>query len=515
MRNTFRVFTALLFCFLFFSGHAQTWPKIFGSSKQAHVRSIVEDYDKAIIIGGHLDRGGLSSQWVWLIKTDLNGDILWEKKLGDYYAYRTYLSRIINTADSGKIIAAATSKYSTDWKLDPAFIKLNVCGEIEWCQVLQSPGNNYGIDVIELENGGYVGLLKYYGGDITTVRISLVRMNENGQPLWIEHLAQEDPGINNEEGRFLLHTTDGKYLVAGDCSYGGLKAFWIKTDTMGKQIWDLKWSGHTLTASSQTIEAPGGGRFYATGAAAGGGHPISPALFKFDSEGNPIYQAYLLGDTIDGGEAWPLCQFNDTLLLHGVDWSPTGSGVDEGITEVLMTDTLGNLVNRRFLQESTLSPECIIKTHDDKIVVTSNYYDGSNWDIYMWKFNSKLENDSMYTQSYVYDNLCPYTIVSDTIDLNCSLHVSIDEIPTKEEYFKAMKVYPNPANDKVGFDFRHLKGNCILHIVDMFGREMVSVPVGENQEHIELDVSKYARGIYIAILKNEKKIFANEKFVCR
>ncbi len=493
------------------TGSSQPWPKIYGNNISGNIFSMIEDYDKAVICAGQINSGALFSRWGWLIKSDMNGEVLWEKTLGG--TYLTTLSKITNTTDSGKIIAASTTKYSDNQsKFDAAFIKLNVCGEIEWCKVLMSPGNNYGVDVIELDNGDYIGLLKYYGGDITTVRISLVKMDETGEPLWIENLAQDDPGIYNEEGRYLLHTSDNNYLVAGDCSYGGFKAFWIKTDTTGQQIWDLKWSGFTLSASSQTVEAPGGGRFYATGAAAGNGHPISPSLFKFDIHGNTIYQQYLLGDTIDGGESWSLCQYNDTTLLHGIDWSEPGSGVGEGICEILMTDTLGNLLNRKFLLESTVSPDCIIKTFDDKIMVVSNYYDG-NWDVYLWKLNANLENDSLYTQPFTYDSLCPYPIISDTIDLNCSLHVNINEIPVKTAYERLMKIYPNPAFDVLHFDFRHLNENCCLSIIDVFGREVLKLSISKDQEHEHINISGFPRGIYFALLKNKKNKMASENFV--
>ena len=51
--------------------------------------------------------------------------------------------------------------------------------------------------------------------------------------------------------------------------------------------------------------------------------------------------------------------------------------------------------------------KCIIVTSDNKIIVCGNYVVDGNWDIYLWKMNSNLEDDTLYTQPITYDSLCP------------------------------------------------------------------------------------------------------------
>ena len=77
-----RIIKILLLLFIIQYCAAQQWPNIYGDYLRAHVRGSLEDYDKGYIIGGFLDNGNIPSKWLWLIKTDVNGEILWEKKFG-------------------------------------------------------------------------------------------------------------------------------------------------------------------------------------------------------------------------------------------------------------------------------------------------------------------------------------------------------------------------------------------------------------------------------------------------
>jgi hypothetical protein len=63
------------------------------------------------------------------------------------------------------------------------------------------------------------------------------------------------------------------------------------------------------------------------------------------------------------------------------------------------------------------------------------------------KFNSDLEYDSIYTRPYTYDSLCPGTIVSDTIQLDCDIVVNLDEPLLQPE--NNLLLFPNPASSRV------------------------------------------------------------------
>ncbi len=60
---------------------SQTWPKYYGETdKYDFSEDIIETYDKGYIMCGNInDYSSGTIKNGWLIKTDVNGEILWEK----------------------------------------------------------------------------------------------------------------------------------------------------------------------------------------------------------------------------------------------------------------------------------------------------------------------------------------------------------------------------------------------------------------------------------------------------
>jgi hypothetical protein len=500
--------------------HAQDWPKIYYDEIDATIRGLAETYDQGYMLASYTYNNVGWPQYDLITKIDINGNILWDKKFGNGN-YSNGLSDFTLTNDNGLILAAGTSKYSSNY--DPTFIKLDVCGEIEWCEVFQSPDQNYGTGIIQLADGSYIGMLEYYGEGETYARISLVKMDQSGEPIWIQQLDQEDTLIYNEEGNYLYLTCDSNYLVSGQAYHPGKHPFWIKSDTLGIQMWDLFWS--SLVGQAHQVIEKNTGIFYSTGWGIGSGRPQSPVLMKFDTNGNPIYMQFLMGDTISGGSASGIDYLNDTNLIIGIAWKNASSPV-QNFSEVFLTDTLGNILIRRFLLNEYNVPNIIMKTSDGKIIVSGNYVTDGNWDIYLWKMNANLEDDSLYTQPLTYDSLCPYEIQSDTVDLDCGVFVKIDELPTKEYYESTIKISPNPARDWVALTLPDVVagGKVELVVYDVFGREAWRHGGMEAWRHgsgevlpvnrsILLNVSGFAPGMYVAVILDQKGRRYTGKFV--
>ena len=509
----------IIICLNFNLVNAQSWPKIFWDYyTHKTIRDLKEDYDKGYLLAGFKGWNNNPAEYAILTKTDINGNILWKKTFGQN-SYGSAFYIICKTADKGCVLSGSTTKYENiNYYKDPLFVKLNSCGEIEWCTVLESPKNNYATGVVPLEDGNYIGMLKYFGGDITNFRISLVKLNHEGHPLWIKHLAQEDSLIMNEEGDDLKVMSNGNYLVTGSCPYNGEKAYWIMTDTTGQQLWDIKWDlpGSGPSAAFETFESHNN-MLYASGGMVKprGGIPV-PTLFKIDLKGNQHYYKHLLGDSITGGGAQSLCIYNDTTLLAGIMWRNT-PGYDYGYSALLKTDTLGNLLDYRMLIDEYRGPEDIIKTFDNKILVAENYYVDGLWRIYLFKLNENLEDDTLYTLPFTYDSLCDHQITSDTTDLDCWLHVSIDDIPLKEDYDRRLEIWPNPAKEQINIKYQlnesGYQKETVLEIFDVYGKKVEEYLFPEQQSQISINTSSFHQGIYIAVVKRNKQILDVGRFV--
>jgi hypothetical protein len=488
---------------------AQNWPKIYGDSFNAYVNTLIENYDHGFLIGGSVLANPNTFRYAWIIKTDVNGNELWNKKFGNGVD-QFYSLSISQPLNNELILCGGTAL--EDNQLDPFFLKLDVCGEPEWCKLFLCEGYNSASGVISL-NDGYIGMLKYYGEDSSFARISLVKMDQYGEPIWIQRLAQDDSLINNEEGHYIYMTSDSNYLISGNAFHPGYRPFWILTDTSGTQIWDLFWNN--LVGEAHQVIEKDSGIFYSTSWGIGSNGIQSPVLLKFNNSGNPIGSYYLMGDTIVEGSAVAINSLNETTLLIGLAWKIVPFPVDQGFSEIYLTDTLGNLIKRRVLLNEYQSPKRIFVDSDQKILVAGNYVVDGNWDIYLWKMNADLEDDSLYTQPMTYDSLCPYQITSDTVDLDCDLFVRIEDIPTKEEYESTIKMSPNPARDWIMLTFPDIihDGKLDLAVYNLFGQEVLRKEATSANRMVTLDVSGLSSGLYVAVCIDQRKRVMKGKFL--
>jgi len=493
-----------------FTSLSQTWPKIYGDNIHAYGKDIFESYDKGYSICGSILKDPDHFKYGWLIKTDINGNELWNKKFGDGNNENSF-NDFEKTGDNGFIISGSTAQF--DIEIDPLFVKLNSCGEMEWCMIYLSPGFNTAKGVISLPNGEFLGMLKYYGGDYSRVRISLVKMDADGNPMWIKHLAQEDSTVSNEEGYYLYYTPDSNYLIAGSCFSPSLQPYFIKADTEGNEIWDIKWPmGHQGYANRTVFQD--NGTIYSASNLRFTGTPIIPYLLKFSNEGEVIAQLPLLGDTIVGGGSDALFLDQDNNVYTGINWTDDPY-LYTGYSDIIKTDTNGNLKIQRRLVDNLLPPRAIINTFDSKLMILGYYVLDGNWDIYLWKTNSDLEDDTLYTQPLTYDSLCPYEITSDTVDLDCSLFVNIEDIPNKEEYESTIKISPNPSRDWIVLTLPDIQflGKTELTIFNLFGQEVMKKEVSPQNRMVSLNVSGLASGIYLATCQDSRKRLLKGKFV--
>ncbi len=88
-----------LYCFTLKS-QAQNWPKIYGDDFHSLSNNIIETYDNAFVINAFTYQPYGFNKYIWVLKIDINGNVLWEKKIGDaVHQYWSSSSQI--TSDNG------------------------------------------------------------------------------------------------------------------------------------------------------------------------------------------------------------------------------------------------------------------------------------------------------------------------------------------------------------------------------------------------------------------------------
>jgi hypothetical protein len=519
--------TGLFFFFLLsITVHSQTWERILGlSNRQETFCQLTESYDKGFLILGRLN--DYADSKTWIVKTDINGNVIYDFILGTNNGYNqlSIPEYIYPTSDGGFIVCESFSS-------DIGIIKMDACGNLEWCKHFSNPDIAWGVKVYQTDDGGYVMLTQgfesypYYNKS----DIHLFRFDEGGNTLWIQPYAERSvhPLIGQNYSADFIITSEGDYFIVGGCGWidtiSGAsisKGLSVGAESSGHEKWAsvLKENDYSGYLSINSLAQKNTGDFY-LGSAFTNGISI-PTLVVADSEGNYIYDTILAIPEIDGKVAsenlhYPTFFHDDRLFaLSQMKDDPYEFPSCIAIHEL---DTLGGWINS-FMNPEATWPFSFIKTFNDKFLIgsTSTNYQ----DIVLMKLTDSLVYDDLYPFPLNYDYLCPDPIVSRTIDLtDCEVIVNVEDIPTRKEYNARISLIPitsapNPAKDYIRFLLENTEHHRNIRIVcyDIFGKQMAEFPINSGVNETGLSISGWRHGLYMAVVYSGNKQMGKAKFV--
>ena len=227
------------------------WPKIYNFNSLAGGDDVFESYDSGYMLLGTLVDNDMINRMSVLLKTDVNGNILWTRYIGDPL-YQGAFARFTATQDGGCILVGSTTvldKCTDYYCYDVWIMKLNACGEKEWCKIYSVPMDvDYGADVVQLSNGNYIVLVNYFGFDSVEERIWLFCLSPSGETLWQKvYLTSEHPQwATNGYGYSLLKDDEENLLFTGECvvydnyvnpTLWSFQMLHIKFAPDGEEIW--------------------------------------------------------------------------------------------------------------------------------------------------------------------------------------------------------------------------------------------------------------------------------------
>jgi hypothetical protein len=507
--------------------------KTFSGPVDVSPRQLHESYDHGYLVGADYYWQG------WIIKTDINGDLLWDIKFGSETIW--WMEGFDNTLDGGIIATGATDTLDPNW-WDPYIIKMNYCGQVEWCHIFHTENDlDYGVKILSLPNDSYIFLLQNWGYSQTEESIWLMHLDGSGEILWEQRYFQDDTLVSPWYGNALYLTPDDNYLITSTCYSpieGQTQPYWlwpvlILADSTGEAIFEIPW-GYTLPFSEhvggegyQSVQI--NNSIYSCISNYHGINPnYAPCLIKTSISGVPEYYKDLIEDT-EYGKASTLTRLNDSTLFIGA-WYDTGYYANPTLS-VLKTDTMGDVLVEKILNHSEYIPKDAILTYDNKYLITAPDYVNNHYIFYLWKLNENLEYDSIYTQPRRYDSLCPDTITSGTLLFQCDVVTGIQE-PVINTGKVRMHIYPNPASDILHVEmpeciqkesktehftvitvFHQWHKDLYLQVFDLLGRLVYQQTVKPGEKEVILDVSTWNPGMYYFRLIYGDAMVASEKVI--
>jgi predicted secreted protein len=210
------------------SSGSMEWNQTYGGTGDEQANSVIQTSDGGYALAGYTNSSGAGSYDFWLVKTDSSGNMLWNRTYGG--SGDDEAECVIQTGD-GYALAGFTNSTGAGG-LDFWLVKTDLNGTLLWSKTYGGADDEAANAIVQTSDGGYAlaGWTGSYGAG--NYDFWLVKTDSSGTMQWSKTYG----GGGDDEAFSLVQTSDGGYALAGITdSYGvGIyDGFLVKTDSAG------------------------------------------------------------------------------------------------------------------------------------------------------------------------------------------------------------------------------------------------------------------------------------------
>lgn len=295
------------------------WQKNYGGAGDEWAYSVRQTADGGYILVGDTNSTGAVGYDVYVVKTGSTGVMEWSKTFGG--AANDYGSGVALCAGGGYVVVGETYSYSTSDAI--YLVRLDAAGNVKWGWYYGSSGTDWGYDVLQSADGGFViaGGTNSFGAGGEDVFLFKVDAT-GGTILWQKTFG----GTGRDRAMAVCRTADGGYIVAGETSSygaGGSDLYLVKTGATGNKVWENYYGGSADDWGMSVCQTADGGYLAGGSTLSFGAGGSDLYLVKTDAAGGLLWQQTLGGAGNDRG-ACAIETADSGYAIAGATVSPNG-----------------------------------------------------------------------------------------------------------------------------------------------------------------------------------------------
>jgi len=302
------------------------WNRTYGGMESDMVRSLIVTSD-----GGYALAGS-----AWLIKTDTQGIMEWKQTY-----VGTDARSLVETSDGGFALAGSTWSFAVG-KDDFWLVKTDRYGNLEWNRTYGGAGSDNANSLALTSDGGFAlaGSTSSFTKNLLSPDFWLIKTDVNGVMEWNQTY---DYNKWWEHANFVVETADGGYAIAGIAAFPPplpVYEFWlVKTDANGNMEWSKTYGETQYEKAGSVVKTSDGGFALAGFKNSFGGWGNDFWLVKTDNYGNIEWSQTHGGSEADIARS--LIETSDGGYAIAGDTSSFGAGGTD--FWLVKTDEYGNI----------------------------------------------------------------------------------------------------------------------------------------------------------------------------
>ena len=536
------------------------WEKRYGGTYGEYGASLIED-DKGMIYfsgttasnDGDVQSGNNGASDFWVVKVDINGDIIWEKTFGgsmsEYLAFMTYL-------DNGNILLYGKT-FSHDFDIPMTYgsydfwiWEITQEGELVNDRVFGSSMMDNVYSIIQTRDGGFLvnaragmndGLVE---GDNNQEDVWLLKLNRNLSIEWQSvfggsHRDMGGHGIVELENGYLVsgitHSHDGDVLGYYLPEYDHYDMWIIRVDSIGNMLWNNALGGKGQETSSKIfLNDNGTFTIFGTSGSPDGGD-VNGHHFRPTYPNNPNDDIWMINLSAEGEVIDQRCFGNylNARLRNGVIKKTDSNYLIAGSAYCYSEDVNGDIdCNHEPLNSeiwffeilncddyTSVEPvmpiglDTICSINTDRSIYTTILqnpkYDYADWLVDPSEAGSLVINND--TLEIIWNSTFEGNVMISVRAKNDCGTSSYSEVKQVQVYnctgllensFYSLNIYPNPASAKITFELPVNTKKGTLHIVDIYGEKIAVFQIENGQTELVWDCDGVSSGTYIYQLEN-------------